>query len=310
MAPMTGVVVKEWSVESIKAGTVDVKGKHILIVGGTSGLGRAIALEACKEGAVVTVVGRKLQDEDASVPNLTFVKADLSSMKAAKEIGETICADSVQSLDVILFTIGIIAKKEREVSVDDIEMDIAVSSFSRIVVLKYLTPRLSKEKKVRVFVMGFPGANNPAHLDDLNAEKGYEGGFGWQHMNTILVNEALVLDAVAKGGPDSKILYFGLNPGLIKTGIRDAVWKGSWFMEKVMGPFVEFMVSMFSHSPESYAKNMVPLLFAPELDEHNGSMFNPNAQPTLASGMFTKDPELASKIITDSETIIKEKAGV
>jgi hypothetical protein len=51
---------------------------------------------------------------------------------------------------------GILTTKERVVSADGIEIDLAVSSFSRQVLLKALAPRLTKPA-IRVFVMGFPG---------------------------------------------------------------------------------------------------------------------------------------------------------
>lgn len=89
MAPMTGVVIKDWSID-IKHSPDDLSAKSLLVVGGTNGLGRAIALAAAGKGAAVTVVGRTLQEKDASIKNLTFVKADLSTMKTAKEVGETV----------------------------------------------------------------------------------------------------------------------------------------------------------------------------------------------------------------------------
>ena len=120
---MTGIVIKDWSVDLSKV-SHDLTGKSLLVVGGTSGLGRAIALDAAHKGAKVTVVGRKQQLEDESITNLSFVKADLSSMQTAKEIGETILGDDAKSVDVVVFTTGILAKKIREETSEGLEMDI------------------------------------------------------------------------------------------------------------------------------------------------------------------------------------------
>jgi NAD(P)-dependent dehydrogenase (short-subunit alcohol dehydrogenase family) len=303
MAPMTGTVITEWSVDATKAPT-DLSGKSMLIVGGTNGLGRAIALESLSKGAMVTVVGRTLQEQDASVNNLTFVKADLSLMTTAKEIGETVCTGSVDSLDVILFTNGIVTKSTREASSEGIELDMAVSYLSRLVMLKYLAPRL--KKNCRIFVMGFPGGLPKFNLEDLNAEKSYEGGFGWVHFNTVAGNESLVIESASKTTPN-ELLYFGLNPGLIKTGIRGNMYEGYL---KFLGPILEGLLGLFTTSPSSYASKIVPLLFAAELNEHSGSMFNPNAQPIEISKQFQEDKELASKFIQASETLVKEKTGI
>ena len=60
-------------------------GKRVLIVGGTSGLGRALALEAATHGGDVTVAGRTFKD--AGVPNIKFISTDASSMKASAKLG-------------------------------------------------------------------------------------------------------------------------------------------------------------------------------------------------------------------------------
>lgn len=299
MAPMTGVVDDDWSPD-IASSPTDLAGKSLLVVGGTSGLGQAIAVKAAKQGAAVTVVGRSFKDD----PNeIKFIKADLSLMKEAKRIGETI--ENAYAFDVVLLTTGILAGPEREVSEEGIEMDMAVSYLSRLVILKHLVPRLKKDK-CRVFIMGFPGSNQTnIKPDDLNSEKSYEGALGFVHTNTVAGNECLVLDYASKS---DTILFFGLNPGLIKTGIRDNLYKSG--VMKYVGPVVEWMLGLVSTSPDGYAANMVPLLFCPTLDDHNGAMFNPKAQPVKPSEQFTEDPELISKFVQGGEKLVKEKAGV
>lgn len=135
-------------------------------------MGQAISLEAASKGAEVTVVGRTFKDEGTK--GLTFAQADLSKMAEAKRIGET-----VEPADIVVLTVGIVPAAKRAVTEDGIEMDMAVSYLSRLVILKYLVPRLPKG--CRVFVMGFPGSSQPYNLDDLNSEKSYEPGFGFVH---------------------------------------------------------------------------------------------------------------------------------
>lgn len=88
-------------------------GKHFVVVGGTDGLGRALTHLALEKGARVTVVGRTLRD--APRPGLDFVPADLSSMKAAARLGETLPVDGV---DGVLLTLGTIAAPRREVTAE------------------------------------------------------------------------------------------------------------------------------------------------------------------------------------------------
>jgi hypothetical protein len=46
---------------------------------------------------------------------------------------------------------------------------------------------------------------------------------------------------------------------------------------------VETTVGFFMQSPETYAKRVVPLLFASELEGRTGLMFGPKAKPILAT---------------------------
>jgi hypothetical protein len=242
----------------------------------------------------VTVVGRSFKDDAKTIK---FVQADLSLMTEAKKIGETI-----PPADIVVLTTGIIAAKTRQETSEGIEMDMAVSFLSRLVILKYLTPRLKPGS--RVFVMGFPGSNSGVKsLDDWNWEKSYEGGFGACHMNTVAGNEALVLDYASKS---NGILYFGLNPGLIKTGIRSNVYTTGAM--KYMGPVLEGMLGLMSPTPKSYAKKIVPLLVSSSLEIHNGSMFNHKAEPVQVSEYLTS--EVRSQIMAASHELVKSKTGI
>ncbi len=69
----------------LSASSLDLSGKKLAVIGGTDGLGRAIAKQAASLGANVTVVGRTFRDE--GVQNINFVKCDLSLMKEAKRLG-------------------------------------------------------------------------------------------------------------------------------------------------------------------------------------------------------------------------------
>jgi hypothetical protein len=238
-------------------------------------------------------VGRSFKDDAATIK---FVKADLSLMSEAKKVGETL-----EPADIVILTTGIIAGSTRQESSEGIELDMAVSFLSRLVILKYLTPRL--KAGTRVFIMGFPGSNaGVKNFEDWNWEKSYDGGFGAVHMNTVAGNEALVLEYSAKA---DGILYFGLNPGMIKTGIRSNMYTG---VMRVFGPVIEGILGLVSQSPKSYAAKMAPLMVASSLDSHNGSMFNPKAQPVEASEYLTKD--VVAQIMTASNALVKAKAGI
>lgn len=254
-------------------------GKKVVIVGGTGGIGRALARELATRGAKVLVVGQTFRDAD--VPNIEFIQADLSLMHEAQRVASRLPAET---LDLVVFTTGIFAAPKRQETAEGLERDMAVSYLSRLVILQAIAPRLGQKLPVghprpRVFVMGYPGSGQAGTLGDLNAEKSYSA-MG-VHMNTVAGNEMLVLDA-ARRYP--MLSVFGLNPGLIKTDIRSNFLGGS----KVLFALVEGLIGLMTPTAGTYAQRIVPLLLAPELEGRSGVLFNHKAQAILPSAGLTR----------------------
>ena len=291
---MRGVPDRSVIVRPIPIEQLDLSSKRLAVIGGTNGLGRAIAAQALTRGAEVTVVGRTFRDDPAA--RLTFAAADLSSMSEAVRLG---CELPAESFDVVVFTTGIIAAKTREETAEHVERDVAISYLSRLAVLQGLSPRLGSARadgapRPRVFVMGSPGVGEIGNPGDLNSEKDYRSMVA--HGNTIAGNEILVLGAKDMlPGP----AYFGLAPGLIKTGIRSNLLGDRSITHKL----VETAVGFFMQSPETYAKRVVPLLFAPELEGRTGIMFGPKAQPVLPTRGL--DTAYIDRYLSASEALLR-----
>lgn len=291
---LKGVPDKSMDIRPVAVEQLDLSSKKLVVIGGTNGLGRAIAQQALARGADVTVVGRTLRD--APAPRLTFLPADLSSMSEAARVGRELPAESV---DVVLFTTGIIAAKTREETHERVERDVAISYLSRLAVLQGLSPRLGSARqdgapRARVFVMGSPGVGTIGDPDDLNSEKNYKAMAA--HANTVAGNEILVLGAKDRfPGP----AFFGLGPYLIKTGIRSNVLGEGSITHKL----VEAAVGLFMQSPETYAKRMIPLLFATELEGKTGLMFGHKAEPILPTQGL--DDAYVDRFLSASEALLR-----
>jgi hypothetical protein len=111
--------------------------------------------------------------------------------------------------------------------------------------------------------------------DDLNSEENYRPRVA--HGNTVAGNEILVLGAKDRfPGP----AFFGLGPGLIKTGIRsNYLGQGS-----VTHKLAETTIGILVQSPETYAKRIVPIRFAPELKGRTGLMFGSKTRLEMLQG--------------------------
>ena len=266
-----------------------ITGLNIAVIGGTGGIGRAFSHQLAAKGAHVLVVGQTFRDQ--KVTGIEFMKADLSSMREAKQIGKELPAETI---DIVVFTTGIMAGPKREVTAEGIERDLAVSYLSRFVILNEIAPRLGKDRaktdlRPRMFVVGFPGTEQKADVDDLNSERRYKRLAA--HSNTVAGNEVLVLQAAQRfPGVD----VFGLNPGFVKTNIR-ANLLGSSALVAVM----EWLTSFVTVAPEIYAERLVPLLVSRDLNGRSGAMFNNKAQVILPSPS-SKEPSYATALMSVS----------
>lgn len=268
----------------------------VAVIGGTNGLGRAIALQLASRGAHVTVVGRSFKD--GGVENISFVQADLSLMEVARKVAQQIAPET---LDILLFTTGIFASTSKQVTTEGLERDLAVSYLNRLVMLKEIAPKMRRNEnslgfKPRIFLMGYPGSGELGTIDDLNQENSY--GAIKAHMNTVAGNEALVRVA-AERYPQLNI--YGLNPGIVRTNIRDnLLGENSW-----KSYIIEGIIGWFTKTPEQYAAKMVPLMVAAELEKRSGTFYNNKAQAILPSEGMT--PSYAASYVEASEELLKSK---
>lgn len=275
------------------AATPDFKGLNVAVVGGTGGIGRALSRHMATRGANVVVVGQTFRDSDVS--GIKFIQADLSLMRESQRVAARLPAET---LDLVIFTTGIFAAPQRQETTEGIERDLAVSYLNRLVILRAIAPRLGVQRarptmKPRVFVVGFPGSGQIGTPGDLNAEKSYKAMQA--HMNTVAGNEILVLDATKRY---PHVRFFGLNPGLIKTNIRDNFLGKDSLKSRVM----EALIGLLTPTADTYAEWIAPLLISPDLESRSGALFNRKGQPILPSSGMTAAH--TAKFIAESEALI------
>ncbi|SCU80242.1 LAFA_0B08328g1_1 [Lachancea sp. 'fantastica'] len=285
---------KEFKYTLVPGETLDLKGLKVAVIGGTGGLGQSLSRFLYSKGADVTVVGRTFRDNH--LEKIHFIKADLELMTEAKRVAQEL---SKQPLDMVILSTGIIAASKRQVTSENLERDMAVSYLNRLVMLRTLVPNLSKTntsylKTPRVFIFGFPGTGELGTVDDLNSEGKYSAMK--THMTTVAGNEALVLDS-ARRYPG--VGFYGINPGLVKTAIRDNfLGKGS-----LKSRVVESLIGWWYPTPAQYAEKIGPMMVAPELDGNSPKFFGSSAESIQPSKGFTE--EYVNQFITDSEKLVK-----
>ena len=176
-----------------------------------------------------------------------------------------------ETLDLVVFTTGIFAAPKRQETAEGIERDMAISYLSRLVHPARASPRVSEgpaggsDEAARVR-HGLPGYRASRHARRPQCREVLQRAWA-VHMNTVAGNEMLVLDS-AKRYPNAS--FFGLNPGLIKTNIRDNFLGEGTLKSRV----IEWLIGLLAPSAETYAENLTPLLVSPDLEGHSGAMFD------------------------------------
>jgi len=187
---------------------LDLSSKKLAVVGGTNGLGRAIAQQALARGAEVTVVG-------ANIPRRPGRPADVRGSRSV--LDETGRPCGPRTPGGILRPCAVHhrnhppprpAKRHPNMS----NATWRSATLSRLAILQGLSPRLGSARdadapRPRVFIMGSPGTGEIGNPDDLNSETNYQALVA--HGNTLAGNEILVLGAKDRfPGP----AFFGLGP--------------------------------------------------------------------------------------------------
>lgn len=273
-----------------------LEGKQFLIVGGTKGIGAALARSLIKRGAEVTVTGRSKSEETPD--KAEFIQSDVSLVKNAQNLVRTQLKG--RKFDTVVFTVGIITRSTLTRTAEGVEEDLAVSYLSRFVIVNELIQANAIEGRKKVFIMGYPGQNlEPTSVEDMNFETTPYKQFP-AHMNTVLFNEALVYE-LAKRHPDLHV--FGLNPGLIRTGIRDNVHGGE---SSFFGKIVETIIGWTNVNVDEYAeKTLIPIMVTPKLEGKTAMSFSQKGVE-VRPGPWISTEGNPQKVWEASEALVKK----
>ena len=90
----------------------NLQNKNILIIGGTAGIGKALALSLIKRNSNITIVGRRTPSEDI-LSKVTFVKKDLTLLKDAVSLYKDIDFENLILLYLLMvYSVEMLEKKQ------------------------------------------------------------------------------------------------------------------------------------------------------------------------------------------------------
>lgn len=245
-------------------------GKVVVITGGTSGIGSALAEGAVQRGATVELIGRNADKGEQIASDLAalavaddqptprFRRADVGDLDEVGALARSLMADHPR-IDVLAHVAGAIIA-ERSETAQGIEATWASMVVGPFLLTELLHHPLSVAAPGRVIWMTSGGMYLRSQSDDDQwEERDYNGTFAYAEAKRAQVDLAAEF---AQRWPADEVVTHSTHPGWVDTpGVSGQLET----FYKVMGPILR--------SPEEGADTALWLAAAPEALEHSGELW-------------------------------------
>ena len=247
-----------------------MRGKTVVITGGTSGIGEVAAIGLAKMGARIVLVARDNARGNATLARLRHSAlgiahsvhfADLLRLAEMKRVADQI-AEQESRIDVLINNAGALFATRR-LTEDRLERTFALNHMAYFVITERLRERLSASGTARII-----NTASAAHygarldLDDLQSAKSFDArkAYGRSKLCNILFTREL-----ARRLHNTGVTANCLHPGFVATRFGDQ--SGG-----LLSPLV-WLAKTFAISPAEGAKTIVYLACAPEVAQTSGQYF-------------------------------------
>jgi NAD(P)-dependent dehydrogenase (short-subunit alcohol dehydrogenase family) len=251
-----------------------MRGKTVVITGGTSGIGEVAALTLARMGARIVLIARDKARGDATLARLRdsapgiahYVHlADLSRLAEMKRVAAQI-ADREPRLDVLINNAGALFAT-RQLTEDGLECTFALH-MAYFVVTEGLRERLSASGPARI-INTASAAHQGATLDfdDLQSAKSFGAvkTYGRSKLCNILFTRELARRLRGTG-----VTANCLHPGFVATRFGD---QSGALMSRVV-----WLAKSFAISPARGAQTIVYLASSPDVAKTTGQYFYESVQ--------------------------------
>ena len=247
-----------------------MKGKTVVITGGTSGIGEIAAEQLAQMGARIVLIARDKSRGEATLARLrerapglahTVHYADLARIPEMKRVAAQI-ARSEPRIDVLINNAGAMFGS-RQLTGDGLEYTFALNHMAYFVVTEGLRERLQASAPARI-INTSSGAHRGARLDfdDLQLVKDFSAmkAYGRSKLCNILFTRELARRLHGTG-----VTTNCLHPGFVATRFGD---QSGGLISRFIG-----LAKLFAVSPEKGAETLVYLASSPDVAETTGAYF-------------------------------------
>jgi retinol dehydrogenase 14 len=278
----------------------EMRGKTVLITGGTSGIGKATARQLAAKGARVLLVGRNAAKVDATVREIQAATgneaveglvADLSSQAAIRTLANEV-RSRVDRLDVLVNCAGGYWAS-RHITVDGLELTFALNHLAYFQLTNLLLDLLKKSAPARIVNVS-SGAQSMGRInfDDLQGFRRYSGQRAY---NQSKLANVLFTYELARRLAGTGVTATVVHPGVTRTNFGQE--DESWIRRLLRRP-----IQLFLKSPDRGADTVVYLASAPEVEGVTGAYFANRKQKRSSKRSY--DRQVAARLWEVSEALV------
>ena len=247
-----------------------MRGKTVVITGGTSGIGEVAAVTLARMGARIVLIARDKIRADATLARLreyapglahTAHFTDLSRLAEMKRVAAQV-AEHEPRIDLLINNAGALFATRR-LTEDGLEYTFALNHMAYFVVTEGLRERLLASAPARI-INTASAAHEGATLDfdDLQSAKNFGGMKAYRRSKLCNI---LFTRELARHLRDTGVTANCLHPGFVATRFGDQ--SGGW-----MSPIV-WLAKFFAISPAKGAQTIVYLASSPDVAKATGQYF-------------------------------------
>ncbi|MBW2397380.1 MAG: SDR family oxidoreductase [Deltaproteobacteria bacterium] len=279
-----------------------MKDKTILITGGSSGIGRATAVELASRGARLLVQGRTPERCEEAMDEIRrsatgappeLLQADLSSLAGVRSLAEAV-SERTDHLDVLLNNAGL-TLSSRQLTDDGFEKTFGVNHLAPFLLTGLLLPLLRRSPAPRIVTVASEGHRfGKLDLDDLQNERRYAmlRVYGQSKTANILFTVEL-----ARRLEGTNVTANCLHPGMIKSNLG----RGNGALLDRVHDAIGIVLYPFFKTAEQGAQTSLHLVASPDVADASGRYFA-NKRPSRPSAHAT-NPETAGRLWAISEQL-------
>ncbi|CAF1277991.1 unnamed protein product [Rotaria sordida] len=195
---------------------------NVVVVGGTSGIGRAVALSIAQHcpSAHITIIGRNQSAANDILPQLgsnpKFLRADVSLMFEIRAVTK-----KINAVDILVLTQGILTMTGRTPTTENIDNKLALHYYGRVLFVQELLPLLRSSPnggKVLFVLDSINGNPSKINWNDMALENTYSLSSAANHALSFTDH---AIQYFASQPENTNVTFTHAYPGVVRTNISD-----------------------------------------------------------------------------------------